>query len=366
MDPTNSNLVVGDFPLADLNLDTDSIRNLRSIQTNTYTQSDPSNRPLGQAVEDPIHRMQQQQHQPLTEHPREELSSMITKEVRMPTSDYVAEIVGVHGVGIMNIIKKTGATITTPKRGEEPVFTVHGQAENVAAAVDELNSSKDHFVSIREKRAAVKAGHISIHIRVPEADVGWIIGTKGAVVKKMEKETKAKITSPKRGAGGYFVVEGIPDSVAKAVNQIQQVYIKGLRNRGEDPEEGLKRLMVEPAAVQMSAQQQQPLLPDNNNSNNGLDHQTENRAHRNNNNSLRPIGSGRLLPRNCDPDIPDILANLEQGPYVPCTCPLPYSIYTPDTIHHPKCLVSLSRRRGLPPPSTTGPSAPEERTRRPK
>jgi RNA-binding protein MEX3 len=152
--------------------------------------------------------------------------SNITEHVYVPTSEHVAEIVGRQGCKIKALRNKTNTYIKTPGRGEEPLFIITGQKEDVELAKSEIVQASEHFTNIRAQRKSGLApptnipGQITIKVKVPYRVVGLVVGPKGATIKQIQTKTSTYIVTPSREREPVFEITGLPKNVEHAKNEI--------------------------------------------------------------------------------------------------------------------------------------------------
>ena len=124
------------------------------------------------------------------------------------------------GCKIKGLRNKTGVYIKTPVRGEDPVFKITGQREQVAAAKKIILESAAHFTKIRaNKRNGAPNGRpddITIRVRVPIKLVGLVVGSKGATIKSIQQRTDTYIITPSREKDPVFEVKGQEVNVVNA------------------------------------------------------------------------------------------------------------------------------------------------------
>jgi RNA-binding protein MEX3 len=152
--------------------------------------------------------------------------SNITEHVYVPTSEHVAEIVGRQGCKIKALRNKTNTYIKTPGRGEEPLFIITGQKEEVELAKSEIIQASEHFTNIRAQRKSGLVpptnvpGQITIKVKVPYRVVGLVVGPKGATIKQIQTKTSTYIVTPSREREPVFEITGLPKNVEHAKNEI--------------------------------------------------------------------------------------------------------------------------------------------------
>ncbi|CAN8219982.1 unnamed protein product [Coccothraustes coccothraustes] len=144
-----------------------------------------------------------------------------TECVAAPSSEHVADIVGRQGRKIKALRAKTDTYIKTPVQGEQPVFTVTGRRENVAAARRETLSAAEHFGPDGACRAPALPQQTTARVRVPYRMVGLVVGPGGATVKRIQQQTDTYIVTPKRDREPVFEVTGAPDNVERARKEIE-------------------------------------------------------------------------------------------------------------------------------------------------
>uniref|UniRef100_A0A672UCB0 RING-type domain-containing protein n=1 Tax=Strigops habroptila TaxID=2489341 RepID=A0A672UCB0_STRHB len=136
-----------------------------------------------------------------------------TECVPVPSSEYVAEIVGRQG--------PRHTYIKTPVRGEEPIFVVTGRKEDVAMAKREIISAAEHFSMIRASHNKNSpalgglsctpnlTGQTTVQIRVPYHVVGLV------------QQTHTYIVTPSRDKEPVFEVMGMPENIDRACEEIE-------------------------------------------------------------------------------------------------------------------------------------------------
>lgn len=156
----------------------------------------------------------------------------MTRCVKVPSSEHVAEIVGRQGSKIKALRAKSNTYIKTPMRGEEPIFVVTGRQEDVAKAAQDILSAAEHFTQIRACRknqpnggfapgpASNPPGSITRKVTVPYRVVGLVVGPKGATIKRIQQNTQTYIVTPSREKDPIFEVTGMPPNVIAAEQEI--------------------------------------------------------------------------------------------------------------------------------------------------
>jgi len=149
-------------------------------------------------------------------------------QVKVPTSEHVAEIVGKQGCKIKSLRYTTKTYIQTPARDQEPVFTISGYPEDVERARLRIEEAANHFTQIRQRRDSnnpitpqLAANAIVRYVRVPLRYVGLVVGPKGHNIKRIQSETDTFIMTPARDKEPVFEIRGTPDKVAEAENKLQ-------------------------------------------------------------------------------------------------------------------------------------------------
>ncbi|XP_005092167.2 RNA-binding protein MEX3B [Aplysia californica] len=153
----------------------------------------------------------------------------ISKTVRVPSSEHVAEIVGRQGCKIKDLRARTNTYIKTPMRTQSPVFVVTGKEEAVLHVMEEINSAAEHFTHIRASRNHHKAGgglesakpvsregDIVQYVTVPYRVVGLVVGLKGQTIKAIQQDTDTFIVTPNRDKAPIFEIRGQPENVERA------------------------------------------------------------------------------------------------------------------------------------------------------
>lgn len=182
-------------------------------------------------------------------------------QVRVPTSEHVAEIVGKQGCKIKSLRYSTKTYIQTPARDQEPVFTISGYPEDVERAKRRIEEAAEHFTKIRQGREnnspitpQLGPNAITRHVRVPLKYVGLVVGPKGHNIKRIQSETDTYIMTPARDKEPIFEIRGAPEKVAEAENKLQ-IYI-AMRTGGmfDDSDHlvdvDLKKPMMPPKALE--------------------------------------------------------------------------------------------------------------------
>lgn len=181
-------------------------------------------------------------------------------QVRVPTSEHVAEIVGKQGCKIKSLRYSTKTYIQTPARDQEPVFTISGYPEDVERAKRRIEEAAEHFTKIRQGREnnspitpQLGPNAVVRHVRVPLKYVGLVVGPKGHNIKRIQSETDTYIMTPARDKEPIFEIRGAPEKVAEAENKLQ-IYI-AMRTGGmfDDSDHlvdvDLKKPMMPPKAL---------------------------------------------------------------------------------------------------------------------
>ncbi|CAG5125013.1 unnamed protein product [Candidula unifasciata] len=154
----------------------------------------------------------------------------ISRTVRVPSSEHVAEIVGRQGCKIKDLRARTNTYIKTPMRTQSPVFVVTGKEEAVLLVMDEIQHAAEHFTHIRASRNHHKAagggldasktmsreGDVMIQVTVPYRVVGLVVGLKGQTIKAIQQETDTFIVTPNRDKAPIFEIRGQPENVERA------------------------------------------------------------------------------------------------------------------------------------------------------
>ncbi|KAK7011089.1 RNA-binding protein MEX3B [Biomphalaria glabrata] len=157
----------------------------------------------------------------------------ISRTVRVPSSEHVAEIVGRQGCKIKDLRARTNTYIKTPMRTQSPVFVVTGKEEAVLHVMEEIQNAAEHFTHIRASRNHHKAlggldankpasreGDIMIQVTVPYRVVGLVVGLKGQTIKGIQQDTDTFIVTPNRDKAPIFEIRGQPDNVERAKRMI--------------------------------------------------------------------------------------------------------------------------------------------------
>lgn len=157
----------------------------------------------------------------------------ISRNVRVPSSEHVAEIVGRQGCKIKDLRARTNTYIKTPMRTQSPVFVVTGKEEAVQQVMQEIHNAAEHFTHIRASRNHHKAGgglenakpvsregDIVMYVTVPYRVVGLVVGLKGQTIKTIQQETDTFIVTPNRDRAPIFEIRGQPENVEKAKSMI--------------------------------------------------------------------------------------------------------------------------------------------------
>jgi len=156
----------------------------------------------------------------------------MTRCVKVPSSEHVAEIVGRQGSKIKALRAKSNTYIKTPMRGEDPIFVVTGRQEDVAKAAQDIMSAAEHFTQIRACRKnqpngafapgppSNTPGSVTKQVTVPYRVVGLVVGPKGATIKRIQQNTQTYIVTPSREKDPIFEVTGMPQNVLAAEQEI--------------------------------------------------------------------------------------------------------------------------------------------------
>ncbi|XP_059174607.1 RNA-binding protein MEX3B-like isoform X2 [Physella acuta] len=153
----------------------------------------------------------------------------ISRTVRVPSSEHVAEIVGRQGCKIKDLRARTNTYIKTPMRTQSPVFVVTGKEDAVLLVMGEIQSAAEHFTHIRASRnhhkvaggldtnkPVSKEGDIMIQVTVPYRVVGLVVGLKGQTIKAIQQDTDTFIVTPNRDKAPIFEIRGQPENVERA------------------------------------------------------------------------------------------------------------------------------------------------------
>jgi len=149
-------------------------------------------------------------------------------QVKVPTSEHVAEIVGKQGCKIKSLRYSTKTYIQTPARDQEPVFTISGYPEDVERAKRRIEEAAEHFTKIRQGREnnspitpQLGPNAVVRYVRVPLKYVGLVVGPKGHNIKRIQSETDTFIMTPARDKEPIFEIRGAAEKVAEAENKLQ-------------------------------------------------------------------------------------------------------------------------------------------------
>jgi len=174
--------------------------------------------------------------------------AMVTEVVHVPTSEHVAQIVGKAGSKIKALRAKTNTCIKTPLRGDQPVFTITGNPEDVRLARMAIEHASQHFTNLMTSRSnSCAPGEVTILVPVPQQYVGVVVGRGGTVIMKIKDQTNTRINTPKDGVNSTaFEVTGSPMNVLAAkeaiVEKVRQAF--QLRNSSIfDPNLNRQRLI---------------------------------------------------------------------------------------------------------------------------
>lgn len=159
----------------------------------------------------------------------------VSRTVRVPTSEHVAEIVGRQGCKIKDLRARTNTYIKTPMRTEPPVFVVTGKETAVNLVIAEINSAAEHFTQIRASRnhhknggggevakPVSREGDVVLHVTVPYRVVGLVVGLKGQTIKQIQQDTDTFIVTPNRDKAPIFEIRGQPSNVERARLMIER------------------------------------------------------------------------------------------------------------------------------------------------
>ncbi|GFR90723.1 RNA-binding protein MEX3B [Elysia marginata] len=164
----------------------------------------------------------------------------ISRTVRVPSSEHVAEIVGRQGCKIKDLRARTNTYIKTPMRTQSPVFVVTGKEEAVLHVMEEIQNAAEHFTHIRASRnqhkslggglggsggleankPASREGDVMIQVTVPYRVVGLVVGLKGQTIKAIQQDTDTFIVTPNRDKAPIFEIRGQPENVERAKSMI--------------------------------------------------------------------------------------------------------------------------------------------------
>ncbi|RUS80198.1 hypothetical protein EGW08_012055 [Elysia chlorotica] len=164
----------------------------------------------------------------------------ISRTVRVPSSEHVAEIVGRQGCKIKDLRARTNTYIKTPMRTQSPVFVVTGKEDAVLHVMEEIQNAAEHFTHIRASRnqhkslggglggsgglevnkPASREGDVMIQVTVPYRVVGLVVGLKGQTIKAIQQDTDTFIVTPNRDKAPIFEIRGQPENVERAKSMI--------------------------------------------------------------------------------------------------------------------------------------------------
>jgi RNA-binding protein MEX3 len=157
----------------------------------------------------------------------------ISRTVRVPSSEHVAEIVGRQGCKIKDLRARTNTYIKTPMRTQSPVFVVTGKEDAVLHVMEEIQNAAEHFTHIRASRnhhklggcldstkSMSREGDVMIQVTVPYRVVGLVVGLKGQTIKAIQQDTDTFIVTPNRDKAPIFEIRGQPENVERAKTMI--------------------------------------------------------------------------------------------------------------------------------------------------
>ncbi|KAI1722481.1 KH domain-containing protein [Ditylenchus destructor] len=154
-------------------------------------------------------------------------SRNVTEAVEVPSSEHVAEIVGRQGCKIKALRAKTNTYIKTPVRGEDPVFVVTGQVEDVMEAKREIECAAEHFTQIRASRRHSQGGvpapgHVTAYVRVPLRVVGLVVGPKAeneSLFSRLRVYHKTWMLHDEKSSSTYSSAQAAAQQAAQAAAQ---------------------------------------------------------------------------------------------------------------------------------------------------
>lgn len=149
---------------------------------------------------------------------------MITEVIHVPTSEHVAQIVGKAGSKIKALRAKTNTCIKTPLRGDQPIFTITGNPDDVRMARLAIQHAAQHFTNLMTSRSnSCAPGEVTILVPVPQQYVGVVVGRGGTVIMKIKEQTNTRINTPKDDSPATaFEVTGSQVNVLAAKEAIEE------------------------------------------------------------------------------------------------------------------------------------------------
>jgi hypothetical protein len=133
----------------------------------------------------------------------------------------VGKTIGKGAIGLHTIISATGVREIRVSEGGDTLWVV-GSKENAAAAISMLE----------ETEAAVRDGEVTKTINVPQESVGFVIGSRGAEIRKIQEDSGCRVVQMHQD--NSCLIAGDEASVEAAIASIQAAVARGKAsgNRG--------------------------------------------------------------------------------------------------------------------------------------
>ncbi|OTF79186.1 KH domain containing protein [Euroglyphus maynei] len=145
-------------------------------------------------------------------------------KVAVKSSAHVSYIVGKQGSKIRQIRQETCTFIQTPVNGEEPIFVISGDKDNVEIAKNKLEEAAAEFdFNIFVEACTYKDGNrIRNNLFLPARYIGLVVGKKGSIIKRIMESSDTTIVTPKVNTLNGFKIHGTPEKIRLAINMIKE------------------------------------------------------------------------------------------------------------------------------------------------
>lgn len=92
---------------------------------------------------------------------------LFSKQIEVPSSEHVAQIVGKSGTKIKSLRATTNTCIKTPLKSDKPVFEITGQEDDVIKAANAILNAAAHFTKLMNTRVEIPSiGETTIRLPV--------------------------------------------------------------------------------------------------------------------------------------------------------------------------------------------------------
>lgn len=144
-------------------------------------------------------------------------------KVVVKSSAHVSYIVGKQGSKIRQIRQETGTFIQTPVNGEEPIFVITGDKDNVLLAKNKLEEAANEFdFNIFVEACTYKDGdRIRNNLFLPARYIGLVVGKKGSIIKRIMDMSGTTIVTPKVNTLNGFKIHGTTGQIRIAIDMIK-------------------------------------------------------------------------------------------------------------------------------------------------